>query len=92
MDTLLRLVAALGKHGYSQGDRFSQSKNKPAVLTHLIRQAVPNDTDTPAAFAEAVKKAVSDGLFPVERIAELGLVNPRWVRHVSEAIGWPGYD
>jgi len=31
-------------------------------------------------------------LFPIERIAELGLVNPRWVTHVSEAIGWPGYD
>ncbi|MDB5310431.1 MAG: hypothetical protein JWO38_4633 [Gemmataceae bacterium] len=91
-DALFRLIAALGKPGYSQGDRYSHSKNKPAVLTHLIRQAVPGDGDTAAAFAEAVKTAVAGGLFPIERIAELGLVNPRWVRHVAAAVGWPGYD
>lgn len=91
-DTLLRLIAGLGKHGYSQGDRYSASQNKPTVLTHLIRVCVPADADTPATFAAAVKRAVADGLFPIERIAELGLVNPRWVHHVSAAVGWPGYD
>ena len=90
--TLLRLIAALGKTGYSQGERYSASQNKPAVLTHLIRQSVPTAGDTPAGFTKAVTGAVSQGLLPIERIAELGLVNPRWVRHVSEAVGWPGYD
>lgn len=92
LDTLMRLVAGLGKHGYAQGERYSTSQNKPAVLTHLIRATVPIDADTPPAFTAAVKKAVADGLFPIERIAELGLVNPRWVHHVSTAVGWPGFD
>src|SRR5205085_3560955 len=91
-DTLFRLIAALGKTGYSTGDRYSTSQNKPAVLTHLIRQAVPTDADTPAAFAAAVKAAVAGGLFPIERVAEFGLLNPRWVPHVAAAVGWPGYE
>lgn len=92
IDTLLRLIAGLGKHGYSQGERYTASQNKPAVLTHLIRVCTPTDADTPTAFTAAVKKGIADGLFPPERIIELGLVNPRWVHHVSAAVGWPGYD
>ncbi len=91
-DTLFRLIAAVGKAGYSVGDRYSASQNKPAVLTHLIRQAVPTDADTPAAFAAAAKAAVAEGLFPVERVAEFGLLNPRWVAHVAEVVGWSGYE
>ena len=91
-ETLFRLIAALGNHGYGKNTRYSASENKPAVLTQLIRHCVPEEADTPAAFAAAVKVAVAEGLFPIERIAELGLVNPRWVTHVCAAIGWPGYD
>ena len=90
--TLLRLVAALGKFGFVQGASYSRSQNKPAVLTHLIRQSVPGDGETPEAFAAAVTEAAAAGLFPMERVAELGLVNPRWMRHVQAAVGWPGYD
>ncbi|MCE9561989.1 MAG: DUF5724 domain-containing protein [Planctomycetes bacterium] len=92
MATLFKLIAALGNHGYGKNSRYSPSQNKPAVLTQLIRHCIPSESDTPAAFTAAVKAAVAEGLFPIERIAELGLVNPRWVTHVSEAIGWPGYD
>jgi hypothetical protein len=92
MDTLFRLIAGLGKHGYSQGDRYSHSKNKPAVLTHLIRQCIPAATYTPTAFAETVSRLVGEGVFPLDRIVELGLVNPLWVRHVSATIRWPGYE
>ena len=92
LDTLLRLVGALGKTGFVQGPSYGSSLNKPAVLTHLIRQSVPRDDDTPAAFAAAVKEAVAAGKFAVERVAELGLVNPRWMQHVQLTLGWPGYD
>lgn len=92
MDTLLRLLAGLGKHGFAQGSRYTASENKPAVLTHLIRVTLPAEADTPEAFAAAVERAVADGLFPVERVAELGLANPRWVNHVAAAVGWPGYE
>jgi hypothetical protein len=92
LETIFRLMAALGKNGFSSGDRYSASQNKPAVLTHLIKQSVPTEADTPATFAAAAKKAVAEGLFPIERVAEFGLVNPRWVQHVTAAIGWPGFE
>ena len=62
------------------------------MLTRLIRQTVPGDDDTPAAFTAAVKVAVAAGHFALERVAELGLVNPRWMGHVQATLGWPGYD
>ncbi len=90
--TLLRLVGALGKTGFVQGPSYGSSQNKPAVLTQLIRHTVPADADTPAAFAAAVKEAVAEGHFAMDRVAELGLVNPRWMQHVQLTLGWPGYD
>ncbi len=90
--TLVRLLAALGKNGFNQGARYGNSENKPAVLTQLIKRAIPGPADTPAAFAGAMSKAVADGLFPVERIAEFGLVNPRWVAHVAAATDWEGFE
>jgi hypothetical protein len=86
VDTLLALVAALGKAGFTKPAGYGHSENKPAVLTSLIRHCVPRPEDTPEAFASAAAQ------FETDRIAELGLVNPRWVRHVAAAINWPGYE
>jgi hypothetical protein len=90
--TLFRLIAALGKHGFGKTARWGESENKPAVLTGLIQKCLPLPDDTPAAFALAVTDAVAAGQFELERIVELGLVNPRWVEHAAAAIQWPGYE
>ncbi len=50
LDRLLTLIAALGKHGFAKSARWGQSENKPAVLTRLIRIAVPLPDDTPEVF------------------------------------------
>ena len=90
-ETLFRLIAALGKHGFGKQARWGESENKPAVLTKLTQRCLPLPDDTPAAFAAAVKDAVAAGHFDIGRVVELGLVNPRWVEHVAAAIKWPGY-
>jgi hypothetical protein len=92
VDKLLDLVAALGKHGFAKSTSYGRSENKPAVLTHLVQHCVPLPDDTPEAFARGATAAVGAGRFDMDRIAELGLVNPRWVRHVAATIGWPGYE
>lgn len=90
-ETLFKLITALGKHGFGKTPRWGESENKPAVLTGLIQKCLPLPEDTPEAFAIAVKEGVAAGQFDLERIVELGLVNPRWVEHVAAAIKWPGY-
>ena len=91
-ETLFKLIAALGKHGFGKTARWGESENKPAVLTGLIQKCLPLPADTPEAFAAATKEAVAAGQFEIERIVELGLVNPRWVEHVAAAIKWSGYE
>jgi hypothetical protein len=90
--TLLALVAALGKAGFTKPAGYSHSLNKPAVLTTLIRRSVPLPGDTIEAFAAAAHTAVAAGRFEMELVVELGLVNPRWVRHVAATINWPDYE
>ncbi len=90
-ETLFKLIAALGKNGFGKTPRWGESENKPAVLTKLIQKCLPLPTDTPEAFAVAAKAAVAAGQFEIERIVELGLVNPRWVEHAAAAVKWPGY-
>jgi hypothetical protein len=57
----------------------------------LIQKCLPLPDDTPEAFAAAAKEAVAAGQFEIERVVELGLVNPRWVEHAAAALTWPGY-
>ncbi len=90
-EILFRLIAALGKQGFGKSARYGESENKPAVLSGLIKKCVPLPEDTPEAFAADAKAAVAAGQFEIDRIVELGLVNPRWVAHAAAAIKWPGY-
>ena len=92
VNTLFDLVAGLGKTGFTKSPAWGESLNKPAVLTALIQQSVPLPEEMPEKFAAAATAAIKEGRFELERIAELGLVNPRWVRHVAGAVKWPGYE
>jgi hypothetical protein len=92
METLLTLLAALGKHGFAPGSVYSPSLNKPAVLTHLVRCVVPDAAATPEAFAAAAAEAVAGARFPASRVVELGLINTRWLRHAAAATGWAGFE
>src|SRR5262249_5014032 len=83
---------ALGKNGFKKSPAYEPARNKPAVLTMLIQRCRPAPDDTPEAFAARAASAVAAGQFALDRIAELGLVNPRWVTHVAAAIAWHGYE
>ena len=52
----------------------------------------PLESDTPAAFRKAAEPWISSGKITLERIVELGLVNPTLIRHVAAVINWPGYE
>jgi hypothetical protein len=92
IETLFALLAALGKHGFTKPHAYVHSENKPAVLTSLIQHCVPLPGETPETFAATATAAVSAGRLTIDRIAEFGLVNPRWVYHVAAAVQWPGYE
>ena len=58
----------------------------------MIQQVRPCPSDTPETVSAAFKAAIAAGRFPIERVVELGLANPRWVTHSTAALGWAGYE
>ncbi|MGL6075528.1 MAG: DUF5724 domain-containing protein [Fimbriiglobus sp.] len=92
MKRMLDILGSFGRQGFVQTSSWSNGHNKPAVLTHLVKVFYPTAEDTPEKFAALVKEAVKSKRFAIDRIVELGLVNPRWASHCEKAIGWPGYQ
>ncbi len=86
--TLFRLIANLGKSGFGKVESYSyrDDLSKPAILTKLITRTVPTATDTPELFAAQAKEQATTS----ERLIELALLNPLWVKHVEATIKWPG--
>jgi hypothetical protein len=83
LDTLLRLLTALGKKSFS---RSSYGLGRTDVLTHLLRVTQPSDADTPEEFAVRTKQA---GIAR-ERLLELAFLASQWLKHVEHALGWEG--
>lgn len=88
--TMFRLLKAFGKLPFAKQTYSGDARSKGAVLSHLIRVCLPTADDTPAAFAALAKEALAEGSVTAERLLELSCVNPKWVRHIEQAIGWPG--
>ena len=87
---LLRILAALGKAEFSKPTYYQAGDSKPDVLSHLARICIPQATDSPELFATRSAAAIAAGDFPHSRLLELALLNPRWITHVAQALGWPG--
>jgi Family of unknown function (DUF5724)/Domain of unknown function (DUF4132) len=87
---LLRILAALGKAEFSKPTYYQAGDSKPDVLSHLARICIPLATDSPELFAARSEAAIAAGDFPHSRLLELALLNPRWIPHVAQALGWPG--
>lgn len=92
LDTLFDLIAALGKNGYVKPPSYGPTENKPAILTRLVQVCEPKPDEMPEVFAAAAMAAIKSGRFELERIVELGLVNPRWVAQCTATVRWPGYE
>jgi hypothetical protein len=85
LDTLLRLLKALGREPFARERYYDQSQSRASVLSHLVRVCYPVKSDTPEHFAARVKEA---GV-PEQRLIELAFAAPQWVRHVEHTLGWP---
>lgn len=85
LKTLIQLLQAFSREKFIRG-WVHDSQSKAAVFSHLLRVTLPEDGDTPAAFAAQVKAAA----IPDQRLIELALYTPQWAQHVEAAVGWAG--
>ncbi|MFO0926452.1 MAG: DUF5724 domain-containing protein [Gemmataceae bacterium] len=83
VDTLRRLLAALGKKPLS---RSPSGEGRTEVLSRLVQVTLPAASDTPAVFAAAAK---ADG-WTRERLLQLAFAAPQWLDAIEHAVGWPG--
>ena len=84
METLFRLIGALGKTSFVRG--YVYGLDKAAVFSRLIRSTFPGEGDTPELFAPRFAVKISE-----RRLIELGVYAPQWAGHVESALGWPGF-
>lgn len=83
---IIKLLQNFGNDKFTRG-WVSDSRSKSAVLSHLCRVSFPRETETPQAFATAVKAAE----IPSQRLVELAMFAPQWVNYIEQALGWQGF-
>lgn len=87
LDTLCRLLAALGPKGFH---RRRDGESRAAVLTRLVAASFPTASDTPEAFAERLRELVKKKAIAADVPLQLAFLNPRWVAHVEHYLGLDG--
>lgn len=83
METLFRLLVALGKANLDRGAGIGRSRQE--VLSRLIRVTYPVVGDTPEGFAEMVKA----NQISARRLVELAVFAPQWAGYVEAALNRP---
>lgn len=87
LGTLARVLEALGADKLQRGSRWGD-QGKPGAFAHLIRTSLPDDGDTPEAFASRLKPVnVAEA-----RLIEVAAYAPQWATHVQHALGWAGFE
>jgi hypothetical protein len=80
---LFRLLAAMRSLKFERGYIYGQSRS--AVLSHLIRNSYPLESDTYEDFSAQVQEfKISE-----RRLVELAVYAPQWAAFVESTIGWP---
>jgi hypothetical protein len=91
LDRLVTILQGLAKSGIQRAIGWrGPGLSKPAVLSHFAKVMFPTDADTPAVFAERMKAAAAEGLFPEDRLLELAFHAPQWSTHIEAYFGTPG--
>jgi len=86
LHVLLRILKRFGKN-YVVHPGYGNQGDKTAALSHLVKVSYPAESDTPEAFAKAVKAAA----IPSEQLVELALYAPQWAVHVDHALKQKGF-
>ncbi len=94
VETLRRLLAALGKQGFKKNTSWQvpTANSRPATFTELVSKTFPAEDDTPEAFARLMRQAIQEGQFPEERLLQLAFLAPQWTAHVEATLGWDGFS
>lgn len=92
IETLQRLLIALGKNGFKKltGWRSETHESRAATFTELASNTFPAEGETPEQFAQVMRAAIDAGHFPEDRLLQLAFLAPQWTPFVEAAIGWPG--
>jgi hypothetical protein len=86
VDTLFRILQALGKERFHRGHSYRNNLSKGCVLTHLAASCYPLEGETVEQFAETMRTAdVSD-----DRLVALAFKAPQWVEFIEYTLGWSG--
>ncbi|MEX0717715.1 MAG: DUF5724 domain-containing protein [Planctomycetaceae bacterium] len=94
IETLLRLLAALGKEPFKKGGwAYGERKiSRAEVLTHLVEVCYPAAGESPDEFARRAKQAIKEGRIPEERILQLAFLAPQWAAFVEACFRWDGFS
>ncbi len=88
IDTLIRILQALGKEKFHRGYSYRENLGKACVFTHLAAVCYPNEGETYDEFAKKMRAAeVSE-----DRLVELAFKAPQWVKFVEHTLGWEGFS
>ncbi|AMV18762.1 DUF4132 domain-containing protein [Planctomyces sp. SH-PL14] len=92
LDTLVRLMTALGKNGFKPHTGWRQDSKllRLPTLTHLASITYPGPEDTEESFAARMKKEIKAGAFPEDRLIELAFLAPQWTKFVENYFRWDG--
>ncbi|MCI0682309.1 MAG: DUF4132 domain-containing protein [Gemmataceae bacterium] len=88
IDTLVRILQALGKERFHRGYSYRNNLGKGCVLTHLASVCYPKEGETAEEFATNLRAA---GV-PDDRLIELAFKAPQWVEFVEHTLGWEGFS
>jgi hypothetical protein len=93
IDTLIRLLSAIGNDGFKKlsGWRENVCDNRLATLTKMVSKTYPSENDTHADFISQMRSAVKTGIFPEERILQLAFLAPQWTKQVEATMKWDGF-
>lgn len=81
-----KLLSSLGKESFYRGYDFTIDSTKKCVLSFLLRNCYPAESDTP----EVIKNLINSTDITEKRLAEASVYAPQWAGLVEEAIGWKG--
>lgn len=91
VDTLCRILTALGKSDFRRpsGWQIEYQLDRATTLSRLAKVTLPGPTDNPELFGQVIGQAVSDKLFPRERVLQLAFLAPQWTQFVESFFAWP---
>jgi HEAT repeat protein len=88
IDTLVRILQALGSERFHRGYSYRNNLGKGCVLTHLAASCYPKEGETAEQFAQKMRAAS----VPDDRLIELAFKAPQWVEFVEHTLGWAGFS